>query len=292
MGIIVFHESELPIDLHKQVLDAIDKKHKLLIHPFWYSSRKGLISNILSMKNNKLKEVELKTTQINDLINKQISFFYLNPEFIINFVNLYEQNTNSRITSGKMAFSMVYENTIMEKIYKICQPDSPNKFFIILQEIAYHMHFGKKKSISVSELNEHVETYNKEYRQNISFLRFIEISTKSGIINERDNQYSFRERTHLAYFVARAINQKTMDPFDAEYLDAEKNFYSLLDALCFGINSDIVLFLSVVTNNMRFINIIIQKAGEFFSDKEEFSFLTDNALFINNTRLHVKDGLL
>ncbi len=290
-SIIIFHKAKLPTDLHRQVLDVIDDNHRLMISPFLYSSRKGLITKVLSIKGLTPEEVESKSNQINDLINKQIKYFYLNPEFIIDFVNLYEEDSKFKKASGKSAFSMVYENTLKNRIIKNCQSGSPDKVFNILQEIAYHMHFKRKKSITVGELNEHIEKYKRDYRQDISFVSFIETSKKSGIIKEHNNQFSFRDRTHLAYFVARAINQKAMDPSDPEYLEAENNFSYLLDTLCFGINSDIVLFLAVVTNNMRFINIVIKKAEDFYFNKEELNFSKNNVPFINKTNLKIENNL-
>jgi len=290
-SVIVFHKTEPPTDLEKQVLDAIDDNHKLTILPFTYSLRKELIANRLSVKGIDANEVELKTTQINDLIHGQVKFFSLNPEFIIYFVDLYERDTKSQATSGKAAFSMVYEHAIKDKLIKHCQNSSPEIILTIIQNIAYSMHFGKKRSITEKELQEHIETYREEYRQKISFSDFITTVKDSGFLIENEHHFSFRDRSHLAYFVAGAINQKSTDPSSPEYEDAEINFKYLLDNLCFGINSDIVLFLSVVTNNTQFINIIIQKAAMFFYEKEELCFRRNNVPFITNANIQVKSGL-
>ena len=275
----------------KYCLDAIDDELKLSINPFWYTSRRGLITNLLAVQNVPEDKIPQEAKRINDLINKKIKFFNLSPEFIINFVKLYEQDVKFQFTDGKEAFSMVYENSIKNRIILNCKSGSPDRIFNVLQEIAYYMHFNKKKSISMVELCECIEKYEKNYRQEISCTSFIEVAKNAEILSEHGNSFSFKDRTCLAYFVACAINQKAGDPFDSEYEEVQKNFENILDNLCFGINSDIVLFLSVVTSSTRFVNIIIQKAEEFFEGMEELCFDRNNIAFVSDTSLQIKETL-
>lgn len=289
--IILTYRTEVPTDMHRQVLEAIDYKFKLKINQYWYVARKGLIANVLASKKIPKENLESEVNKINDFINHQIKYFNLNPEFIIDFVECYERDYKFKYVAGHIAFSMVYENSIKNRIIVNCKNGSPEKIFNILQEIAYYMHFAKKGMISTPDLIKCIDKYREEYRQNVNYQNFIMAATESGILIEKNNEYIFADRIHLAYFVARAINQKASDPSEPEYSEAVKNFNSILDNICFSINSDIVLFLSVITNSTRFINLIIDKAEEFFDEKEELSFPKNNIGFISNTKLQIQDKL-
>lgn len=65
----------------------------------------------------------------------------------------------------------------------------------------------------------------------------------------------------------------------------------LLRDLCFSINSDIVLFLALITNNPKFINVIIEGAQQHFENQEELSFDKKNVEYILDTNLPIKDSL-
>ena len=289
--IILTHKTEVATNIHEQILDAIDENYKLVINPYWYTERKGLIKNVLSSRNIPKENLRTKVNEINEFINNQIKYFDLTPEFIIDFVNLYEQDDKYLNTTGRNAFGMVYENTIKNRIIANCGNESPEKIFNILQEIAYYMHFDKKGKVSTIELINCIEKYEANYRQEVNHNDFITVAKNSGILTEKNNEYSFNDRTQLAYFVARAINLKASDPSESEYDEAERNFLGVLDNLCFGINSDIVLFLSIVTNSTRFINLIIERGKTFFKEFDEFSFKKNNVSFILNTSIQIQDKL-
>ena len=86
--------------------------------------------------------------------------------------------------------------------------------------------------------------------------------------------------------MAQALNQKYHQDEDInDYLDY------LLKNLCFSINSDIVLFLALITNNPKFINVIINGAIKHFEKKEELSFDAENVKFLLDTTIPVKNSL-
>ena len=280
--IVLFHRSEFSVDIQRQVIDAIEKNdQKMTLGHFWYSSRKDLIIRVLKAYGYEGSTAVKEAAHINDLINSQIRLFQLNPDFIINFIRLYLQDSKLQVTSGKNAFSMVYETSIKNRIIEHCQIGSPDIAFNILRELAYKMHFEKNKEISNDEISQCIKKYEQDYRQTVKVRSFIDTAVESGILVENGNMYHFKDKTHQAYFVASAINQKAGDDTDLEYYDAEQNFNLLLKNLCFGINSDIVLFLSVITNNRRFINIIMDSAEAFFNEMEEMNFEKENIPLIS-----------
>lgn len=50
------------------------------------------------------------------------------------------------------------------------------------------------------------------------------------------------------------------------------------------------MFLALITNNPKFINIIAEGARKHFEDQEELSFDRKNLMYILDTKLPVKDS--
>ena len=86
----------------------------------------------------------------------------------------------------------------------------------------------------------------------------------------------FQNKNYLSYFVAKCLYRKLNN--DGEYKDIE----NILEKICFGINSDIVLFISYLSNNTRIINTICEYANELMSEIESVSFETDNIKLLSN----------
>lgn len=284
--IFVFADEKIEINVRKQVVNAMVEKDVLhiSIKPFLYVKRKKLINNILEITH--VENIEEETTKINELINKQVRYFNLNPDFLINFIYNYERDYRFQFASGQNVFNIVYENTIREKIISNAGTADSTIVLNILREIAFYMHFQKRNSIIISELTDIVNHYENEYRQKINIRNFLDIVIKAKILKDTGNEFRFNDRTLVAYFVAQALNQKYNQDEDIQFeLD------NLLHNLCFGINSDIVLFLAMVTNNPKFVNVIIQGAKKHFSNSVELSFDTNNVDFLMNTGVPVKNSL-
>ena len=148
------------------------------------------------------------------------------------------------------------------------------------------MHFGKKNYVGIDEITNVVETYKKNYRQKVNIRFFIDATIRAKILVDVDDEIRFKDHTLVAYFVAQALNQKYHQDEDInDYLDY------LLKNLCFSINSDIVLFLALITNNPKFINVIINGAIKHFEKKEELSFDAENIKFLLDTTIPVKNSL-
>lgn len=284
--IIVFREDKINLDVRNQVVDTVlDNELTLNIKPFLYDKRKMLISNILKYSDKEF-DVQVETTKINDLINGQVKYFNLNPEFIISFVNQYEKDINFKYTAGMNVFNIVYENSIINQIIDNSNEIEATHVVNILRELAYIMHFEKRSSVNVSIITKTVDDYNKNYRQSSSFREFLNATTNAKILIENNNEYRFRDRTIIAYFVALAINHKYLQ----EDEDIKQKIELLLRELCFSINSDIVLFLVLITNNTKFVNIIIEGAQQHFGNEEELSFDKKNVEYILDTNLPIKDS--
>lgn len=284
----MFSEEKMELDIKKQVVDMMIEPDTLnmVIKPFLYVKRKKLISNILSCDKNTERDVDKETHKINELINAQIKYFNLDPEFIINFVNQYERDYRFQFSSGLNVFNIVYESSIRNRIIANSENVDPTIVINVLRELAFYMHFGKKNYVGIDEITNVVETYKKNYRQKVNIRFFIDATIRAKILVDVDDEIRFKDHTLVAYFVAQALNQKYHQDEDInDYLDY------LLKNLCFSINSDIVLFLALITNNPKFINVIINGAIKHFEKKEELSFDAENIKFLLDTTIPVKNSL-
>lgn len=286
--IIIFTEEELDLNIRKQVVDIMVDSDtlNLTIKPFLYVKRKKLISNILGTNNTGNYDVEHETRKINELINSQVKYFNLNPEFIINFVSQYEKDFRFQFSTGVNVFSVVYESSIRNRIIANAENIDVTLVINVLREIAFYMHFEKKGVISINEIMMVIEQYQKAYRQKINVRTFLDTAIKAKILVDMGNELRFKDHTLTAYFVAQALNQRY---YQEE--DIQDKLEDLLKNLCFSINSDILLFLTLITNNPKFVNIIIEGAQMHFSQQEELSFDAENVKFLLDTSVPVKNSL-
>lgn len=285
--IIIISENKIELDIRKQVVDAMVEKQSLniTIKPFLYVKRKKLISNSLRFYSTVL-DLEKETNKINELINNQVKYFDLNPEFIINFVDQYEKDYKFRFSSGFNVFNIVYESTIKNRIIENSENIDPTIVMNVLREIAYYMHFEKRSTIGIDEVSNIAGQYGAMYRQKVNIRQFFDAAIKANILVEINNEIRFKDHTLVAYFVAQALNQK----YNQEE-DIQDKLYYLLRNLCFSINSDIVLFLALITNNPKFINIIVQGAKQHFEGQEELSFDNKNIPFLMDINIPIKNTL-
>ncbi|WP_164473164.1 metallophosphoesterase [Clostridium sp. E02] len=286
--IIIFSEEKISFDIHKQVVDAFNDKRtvEISIKPFWYNKRKELIKKVLESGGQTLQDIKIETNKINDLINSQIKYFNLTPDFIINFIKQYIRDYRFQFMTGTSIFSVVYENTVRNRIIDNAENIDVNLVLNILREIAYFMHFDKKRFINLDEINDIISIYKKDYRQKVNVRLFLDAVTNAKILIEVDNCFRFKDHTIIAYFVAQAINQKYNQD---ENID--NNIDYLLSHLCFNINSDIVLFLALITNNPKFINAIIDGAKKHFKDIEELDFDKNNMEFLTENDIPIKNSI-
>ncbi|MFI3171811.1 MAG: metallophosphoesterase, partial [Eubacteriales bacterium] len=285
--ILIIGENSAQFDIHQQVIDSlVEDRIKLTVKPFLYKKRKMLIKTILNNKSETCKDIENEAQKINELINSQVKIFDLAPEFIMSFVELYENDSKLQYFNGKNVFSLVYESNIVQKINQVVYNTTTEIIINILRELAFRMHFRKHFAITELEIISIVDCYNKTYRQKLSGVTFLDIVLKAKILTNNEGEYRFRDKTLMAYFVARALNNKYQK---GEDIQVELDY--LLRNLCFNINSDIVLFMALITNNIRFVETIVLKAEEFFDDMEELSFEKRNIKILSIAPIPVKNTL-
>lgn len=255
-------------------LDGLNIRFKIL--PFYSTKRDELIKKVFiqncqfSDKNN-----EQRILDISRIIESQISFFELSPNFIIMFVESFCSNGFTYSSNVKI-FSSTFVASITNAIAKIEKIDTSiaERF---LQELAYYMHKNKKYPVEYSTYLEIVKVYNTKYGKKIQHDVYFNALKSSKILeNCLFDEIKFVNTNHLAFFVAKEIIKQfvaTGDFSEIEYL---------LNNLCFGINSTILLFVSYLTDNENLIVKILDVAETIMSNDIELSFDDKNVPFLNS----------
>lgn len=183
-------------------------------------------------------------------------------------------------------FNVVYESSIRNRIIDNSENMDVTLVINVLRELAFYMHFEKKSAVSIDEITNVIEQYQKAYRQKVNICMFLNTAINAKILVDMGNEMRFRDHTLIAYFVAQALNQK-----HHQEENIQDNLDYLLKNLCFSINSDIVLFLALITNNPKFVNVIIEGAKEHFAQQEELSFDAENVKFLLDASVPIKNSL-
>ena len=90
----------------------------------------------------------------------------------------------------------------------------------------------------------------------------------------------FLNKNHLSYFIAKYLIRLSQgEPADTSGIE-----YAL-ENICFGINSDIVLFISYILNNTRILTSISNYAGELLKPWDALSLSDKNISLLHNIPL-------
>lgn len=239
------------------------------VSPFYTDKRKELISRVIACKHNGDGNAEEIVELLCNSIRMQKRFLTFSPDFIVSFAEYYYNNLGIATNSDSSVFSKVFEANITASLFPHQTADiSVEKMYTLLGVIAHRIHFRKQYPIGTTSIFEAISEYNKENGDDVNALHFINSVTKAKILVEDpgENGYRFSNRSQLAYFVARAVNsnyQETGDERDLEYI---------LRFSCFGINSDVLLFVSYITDNPKVLQLILNLTKELTEEWVEFDF--------------------
>ncbi len=264
------------VDLVKESVDDVIDGISLQIEPLTLKKRKELISNVCVefRKQGHALDVVSATEQINKLITNQNTAFINNPNLIILFTVTYLNGVN--ISQHGNFFNAVFEANITNTINKDPDLDVATTL-IILQNIAKMIHVTKEYPLNQNKFFQVIENYNsnsKGYRvkldpnEQLNKLIAIKLIKKS----DHSGNLVFPSNTLLAYFIAKAlVNHKDVE-----------NIEKLAKYVCFGINGDILMFISYLTNDLEIIRFMLKEAEEHFDDQEEIDFDRENVKFMLN----------
>ena len=252
------------------------------ICPFYYVKREQLIRKICGTytKEYPTLDIEDKCKKINEDITNQIKYFQLTPDFIHQFVDYYIQFSHIKTQNETNVFSKVFAANIIYRISQNTKEDSDvDEILVALDFVAHYIHFVKAfQRISYDEFETAISEYKEKYDNEELNAKYVyEVARKSNIIKESPNTFEieFCDENLLAYFVALHLNrlsQKGERPEDLQYV---------LDNICFGINGDILLFLSYITSNTQILAPILQSICAHMNDWLELDIDANNVGYLS-----------
>jgi predicted phosphodiesterase len=284
-GIIVLTmHSEIELDFYERL-----KQRSLMegymhyrIRSLYADKRKELVNKIVRLLEVQEDAQERLTLQICEDLAKHKMDYVWHADFVVQFTKYCCNNIGVSMINVGDTFSKVFEHSLTSLLEPFSNKIKVDKVFFILGKIAYEMHtspsLNKKYPMLLEDVCAVIRKYNDDYNSNVDPDEFIEIVTKANIFKKRRQGYIFAQRNYLAYFVAKEIMQHIIDEGDAS------EFIKTLDHACFGINGDIILFVTYITDNPRIIRWIMDKAEEYANKWEEFSFEPVNVTYLSDAK--------
>ena len=282
--IITFGNIDWNLNIKDRTVEELTENafFHLKICPFYYVKREQLIKKICS---NYLMEypslnVEEKSRKINEDITNQIKYFQLTPDFIHQFVDYYIQFSHIKTQNETNVFSKVFAANITYRISKNTNEENDiDEILIALDYVAHYIHFIKKyQKITYEEFERAVNEYKKRYDIEELNLKYVyNVAIKANILKESSNSFEveFCDENLLAYFVAQHLNRTCQMGENPEDLK------DVLDNICFGINGDIILFLSYITSNTQILSPILQSIISHMRDWEELDLDKNNVAYLS-----------
>lgn len=284
--IIIYSTSDNSTDVIENIMEEIndDKKIiKLEIKPFYKEKRNELVKNVCLLKNDFLDtDIEKINNIIDNLVQNNSDIFSLNPGFIIKYTNYFIE-LPFEYSSGESIFSKVFEFELQQSIFAHAKKDDVNEILIKFEELAGYMYDNQTDLLQIGEVTNIIENYNTDYGTNIKTKVILDIGTKTKILKQNDDfSIRFYNKNHLAYFIAKYIIR---DEQNEKKSTRGLNF--ALRNICFGLNADIILFISYILNNMKIIEYISMQAKDLLSEWESISLNELNVGLLNHSITNV-----
>ena len=269
-GYIIYTTSNtIKLDIEERIRAAIakDSYSCFQLHPLYSNQRKKLVENVLSVKNPHATAAELESTakRITQALDLQRRYIPLTPEIIIKFIEYFSTYQMESTQNDGSIFGKVFESSIINALSPhVRAPLTVDKVFLILGKIAFRAHQKKTYPISDHEMLTVISDYCEEYGGSIDGVALINSVVESRILGRygTDGFYRFCNNNYLAYFIAYEIcNSKNIDAV-----------HECLETACFGICSNILMFVTYITNEDSIIESILTSALYSTQEWKEFSF--------------------
>lgn len=284
--IILFCDVDWNLNIKDRTVDELTENafYRLKICPFYYVKREELIKKICSnyAQDNPGFDIEEKSQKINEDITGQIKYFQLTPDFIHQFVDYYVRFSHIKTQNDTNVFSRVFTANITYRVSNNTKEEADvDEILVALDYVAHYIHFTKRhQRISLQEFEEAIKEYKNRYdNEELSAKYVYDVSIKSNILKESSSSFEveFCDENLLAYFVAHHLNRNCQKGENANDLK------EILDKICFGINGDIVLFLSYITSNTQILAPILQSICSHMNEWEELDLDQGNVDYLSKT---------
>ena len=262
--VIVYTTKELiELDIAERVRQSVAledyTKYKML--PLYKKKREMLITNVVNIKEEGKDNTEL-CGKIAYVIKAQRKMYSMNPSFIIQFVEFYLQNFKDAFATDGNVFSKVFENNIINKIRPVAKKLTVDKIMILLDEMAYWCYKNQNSEIDQENISQILTKYNKEHDDEVEYLYFVNACLESKILKNTGAgiHYRFSDKNILSYFIAREIIRIWNDDLD------DTDMKNLIKYIRYGINSNIILFVTYLTDNLYLVRNIIESTIRYMEN--------------------------
>lgn len=271
------------IDSVKEELTEDIEIKELRIKPFFMDKRNQLIEKVCKNKNiQDITKINNINKLIDSLVSNNTSIFSLNPAFIVQYTNYFIDDNQQDYTKGEKIFSRIFEHELTKSIMKFVGNEDVDEIFSAFEELAGYMYEIERDILKTSDIEFVINRYNVEYGEKINIRDFIEVAKNSRIMKVTDDlSYYFINKNHLAYFIAKYLIKESQNANSSS-----KGIDYAIKNICFGINSNIIMFISYILNSTSILSIIYKYSEELFKDIQKISLDKKNILLFNN----VDDG--
>lgn len=245
------------------------------------------------------QNIENIVKQVDRIIKTQLNIIPPEPYYIIQMAENFMNHVGEAIYKSTNAFSKVFEANLTNKIDDALKTNTKNRnitvdlMYVIFRKIAYYIHFNKAYPVKRCEIGKIIKEYNAEYGNNLETEDIINIAKTAKIISDTEEsreEYRFRNKSILAYFVAKEIV-------------ARKDVAGLEDVInkaCINICTDILLFVIYLTDETSILSQIMSSINRTVVEDtswDEFSIpnkvpmfiKTSNQLSVNTKSINKKE---
>ena len=280
---IIISSNKVSQDVVNSVKDDLTENieiKELRIKPFFTDKRNQLVEKVCKNKNiQDITKINNVNKLIDSLVSNNTSLFSLNPAFIVQYTNYFIDDNQQDYSKGEKVFSRIFQYELNKSIIKFVDKEDVDEIFSAFEELAGYMYEVERDILKISDIEFVINRYNKEYGEKIRIKDFIEVAKNSRIMNETDDlTYYFINKNHLAYFIAQYLIKESQN-----INSSSKGIDYAIKNICFGINSDIIMFISYILSNTSILSIIYKYSEELFKDISEISLDKKNILLFNTS---------
>lgn len=282
-GYIVFSVNSSDGNIVDEIKETVNSQKgfcELHIKPFFSEKRSELVRNICVQKNAfNDEDINNVNRLIDSLVQNNSGLFSLNPAFIIRYTNFFILSPYHDYAKGEAVFSKIFEFELQQSIINLSKRADVDEIFIAFEEIAGYMYSTRQDILRIEDVRLVIDTYNRNYGVSVNVKTILEIGIRAKIFKQDDSMsIYFANKNHLAYFIAKyLIRCMQNDPTFTEGIQ-----YALRN-ICFGINSDIILFISYLLNSTQSIMSILSEAGDLLSPWDEVNLEQKNISILSMT---------
>ena len=278
-GYILYSTSNtMKLDIEERIKSAIakDSYRCYSLMPLYQHKRKELVERVLKVKDPSLPTADFNAlcSRITQALDLQRRYVPLTPEIIIQCIEYFSVFQMESAQNDGSIFGKVFESSITNALSSyVTAPLTVDKVFTLLGKIALHVHKNRRYPISDRDISDVISTYTEEYGGKISIVDFMNCVLRSRImVRCGDSEaYKFCNNNYLAYFIASEICA-TKDT---------QEVLNCLQSACFGIYSNILLFVTYITNDQTIIDSLLEAALSYVQEWDEFSFTKSNISHLN-----------